>query len=87
MALDTAYAAHTERFPNGAPVVCRPPASVAIDPLSVDDAACETAAPPHRGTTSAAPEPVAAPTAVAQLSRPHPLGSQSRSPSLTAIHS
>jgi transposase InsO family protein len=33
--LDTAYAAHPERFPNGPPVVRRPPVSVAINPLSV----------------------------------------------------
>ncbi|AUX38809.1 hypothetical protein SOCE26_001870 [Sorangium cellulosum] len=37
VALDAAYAAQPERLPNGAPVVRRPPASVAIDPLSVDD--------------------------------------------------
>jgi len=35
IALDEVYAAHPERFPNGAPVVRRPPASVAINPLSV----------------------------------------------------
>jgi putative transposase len=35
-ALDAAYAAHPERFPNGPPVVCRPPTSVAINPLPVD---------------------------------------------------
>jgi transposase InsO family protein len=35
VALDNVYAAHPERFPNGAPVVRRPPASVAINPLSV----------------------------------------------------
>jgi transposase InsO family protein len=34
-ALDSAYAAHPERFPNGAPVARRPPASVAINPLPV----------------------------------------------------
>lgn len=32
-ALDGAYAAHPERFPNGRPVVRRPPAEVAINPL------------------------------------------------------
>jgi len=36
LALDEAYAAHPERFPNGRPVVRRPPASVAINPLSID---------------------------------------------------
>ncbi|WP_437917478.1 integrase core domain-containing protein [Sorangium sp. So ce302] len=87
VALDTAYAAHPERFPNGPPVVRRPPATVAINPLSVDDAAGEAAAPPHTATTSVAPEPVAAPTVVAQPPRPQPLGSQSRNASLNAIHS
>jgi transposase InsO family protein len=32
-ALDTAYAAHPERFPNGPPVVRRPPNVVAINPV------------------------------------------------------
>jgi len=36
-ALDRAYAQHPERFPNGPPIVRRPPTSVAINPLSVDD--------------------------------------------------
>ena len=36
-ALDDAYAAHPERFPNGPPVVRRPPAAVHINPLPVDD--------------------------------------------------
>lgn len=35
VALDTAYAAHPERFPNGPPLARRPPTSVAINPLSV----------------------------------------------------
>jgi len=44
VALDAAYSAHPERFPNGAPIVRRPPTSVAINPLSVDEAASEPAA-------------------------------------------
>ncbi|WP_437642667.1 IS3 family transposase [Sorangium sp. So ce854] len=84
VALDAAYAAHPERFPNGRPVVRRPPASVAINPLSVDDAAGEAAAPTHPGTTSDAPEPGATPAAAA---RPLPLTSQSRNAPLCAIHS
>jgi transposase InsO family protein len=60
LALNAAYAAHPERFPNGPPLVRRPPASVAINPLSVDAAASEAAAPPHTVTTSAALEPGAA---------------------------
>ncbi|WP_159396582.1 hypothetical protein [Sorangium cellulosum] len=84
VALDAAYAAHPERFPNGPPIVRRPPASVAINPLSVDDAAGEAAAPPHTGTTSDAPEPGATPSAAA---RPQPLTSKSRNAPLNAIHS
>jgi transposase InsO family protein len=38
-ALDQAFALHPERFSNGPPLVRRPPASVAINPLSLDDAA------------------------------------------------
>lgn len=34
VALDAAYAAHPERFPNGRPIARRPPESVAINPLS-----------------------------------------------------
>jgi hypothetical protein len=44
VALDAAYATHPERFPNGPPVARRPPTSVAINPLSVND----TAMPPTR---------------------------------------
>jgi putative transposase len=45
-ALDIAYAAHPERFPNGAPVVRLPPVSVHINPLTDDvievrDVACD----------------------------------------------
>ncbi|WP_437572883.1 DDE-type integrase/transposase/recombinase [Sorangium sp. So ce542] len=87
VALDTAYAAHPGRFPNGPPVVRRPPASVAINPLSVDDAGGEAAAPTRTATLSAAPEPGATPTAVPQPPRPRPLGPQSRNAPLGAIHS
>ena len=34
-ALDAGFAAHPERFPNGAPVVALPPARVAINPLAL----------------------------------------------------
>jgi len=37
VALDAAYAEHPERFPNGPPTVRRPPDSVAINPLPLDD--------------------------------------------------
>jgi putative transposase len=51
VALDAAYASHPERFPNGPPVARRPPTSVAINPLSVDDRAREASAPAHTGAT------------------------------------
>jgi putative transposase len=51
VALDTAYAAHPERFPNGPPVAHRPPSSVAINPLPVDDGTAEVTAPAAPGTT------------------------------------
>lgn len=51
VALDAAYAAHPERFPNGAPVVRRPPDSVAINPLAVDGGVHEGTAPAHTGAT------------------------------------
>ncbi|MFS8070959.1 MAG: IS3 family transposase, partial [Byssovorax sp.] len=52
VALDTAYAAHPERFPNGPPVVRRPPTSVAINPLSVGTSAREPAAVTDVSTTT-----------------------------------
>jgi len=60
VALDAAYRAHPERFPNGAPIVRRPPTSVAINPLSVDEAAAEptaTAAMPSNEVVAPAPWP------------------------------
>jgi transposase InsO family protein len=38
-ALDTAYTAHPERFPNGPPVVKKPPAAVHINPIPTDEVA------------------------------------------------
>ena len=35
-ALDAAYAAHPQRFPNGRPIVHRPPATVSINPIPAD---------------------------------------------------
>jgi hypothetical protein len=49
VALDAAYAAHPERFPNGPPVARRPPSSVAINPLPVDDGADDATAPAYAG--------------------------------------
>jgi putative transposase len=61
-ALDHAYAQHPERFPNGPPIVRRPPTSVAINPLSVDDNACGPTTPSPAAATLQAmtPEPVPA---------------------------
>jgi len=61
-ALDNAYAQHPERFPNGPPIVRRPPTSVAINPLSVDAGACHAPAPPPTSATllATASEPVRA---------------------------
>jgi putative transposase len=52
-ALNAAFDAHPERFPNGPPVVRRPPDSVAINPLAVEDAASDSLAttPPSVGTS------------------------------------
>ena len=54
VALDAAYSSHPERFPNGSPVAGRPPASVAINPLSVAELAVSSIpvapdAPPPSG--------------------------------------
>ena len=43
VALDAAYAAHPEHFPNRPPVARKPPASVTINPLSLEEAASEAA--------------------------------------------
>jgi transposase InsO family protein len=56
--LDAAYAAHPERFPNGPPLVRRPPASVAINPLSV-------AAPTLQVPAAPVVEPIASSEVVA----------------------
>jgi putative transposase len=58
VALDAAYAAHPERFPNGPPVVRRPPSSVAINPLPLDDGAAEATAPAHAGATIVDDDPL-----------------------------
>ena len=58
VALDTAYTAHPERFPNGPPLVRRPPSSVAINPLPLDGAAGATA-PAHACATFVDHDPLA----------------------------
>ena len=67
VALDAAYAAHPERFPNGSPLVRRPPDSVAINPLSIDDVARDVAVMPDADVTSH--EVVAPPAATAARPR------------------
>ncbi len=70
VALDSAYAAHPERFPNGPPVVRRPPTSVAINPLSVDASAREPGTAPDASTTASVVSiSSAAPTHVPQRRR------------------
>lgn len=48
-ALDAAYVAHPERFPNGPPVVRLPPSAVHINPLTSDAAVISKAAPTSDG--------------------------------------
>jgi putative transposase len=64
VALDAAYAAHPERFPNGSPTVRRPPGSVAINPLSVDDVAPKDSVTPS-SVAAIYPEVVAPPATCA----------------------
>lgn len=67
VALDAAYSAHPERFPNGPPTVRRPPTSVAINPLSVEDHALSAAAPRSTSIDDPGPAPeVGAALTVAQ---------------------
>jgi transposase InsO family protein len=60
-ALDHAYAQHPERFPNGPPIVRRPPTSVAINPLSVDDNTRDPTTPSPTAATLQATAPQPAP--------------------------
>ncbi len=71
-ALDDAYAQHPERFPNGPPVVRRPPTSVAINPMSVDEGPCLAPAPSPTSVPlhTMASEPL---RAVSALPPPRPL--------------
>ena len=76
VALDAAYAAHPERFPNGPPVARRPPASVAINPLSLEEAASEVSAAPLAAAVTSH-EVVAPPASSSRSRRParsHPAG-------------
>lgn len=62
-ALDAAYAAHAERFPNGPPIAQRPPGAVHINPAPIDETS-EAAAAPR--------EEESAPRAAAQTPRHEP---------------
>lgn len=81
-ALDSAYDAHPERFPNGPPVVRRPPASVAINPLSVDE-------PRHEAAAMSSPVPLelAAASEAARAPQPPPSTPHRRSVPLHPIPS
>ena len=63
VALDAAYAAHSERFPNGPPVVRRPPASVANNPLSVHAEPVDPATPSAAGSAEVVAPPASKPKA------------------------
>jgi putative transposase len=87
VALDTAYAAHPERFPNGHPVVRRPPDSVAINPLAVEDAALNDLATPAAvdATSTEVVPPLA--TRAALPERPRARAIRIRTPPVSAIPS
>ena len=72
VALDNAYAQHPERFPNGPPIVRRPPTSVAINPLAVADqeGAREATPPTAAPFETMALEPVPAGRVKRKLKRP-----------------
>jgi putative transposase len=91
VALTAAYVAHPERFPNGPPIVRRPPASVAINPLPVhDDADVATtpATPDAAGQEVVAPPATrAAPAVASAVPRFRPPRSRHRKGTLKAIPS
>ena len=68
-ALDGAYAAHPERFPNGAPTVPLPPAVVTINPIVTETVEVEgvvAVATGDAGTPSNLPPPAHVLPALAQ---------------------
>jgi putative transposase len=90
VALDAAYAAHPERFPNGPPVVRMPPTSVAINPLSVDGGVHEASAPTHAGATlidDDAAETIAAAASAITTSSPPASPTRRSGPRVNAIPS
>ena len=69
-ALDIAYAAHPERFPNGAPRVSLPPVAVHINPLTAEalQVLPDASAPEEAPTSIATPDPRS--QRLAELRRP-----------------
>src|SRR6185436_21117364 len=76
-ALDGAYAAHPERFPNGPPVAQRPPAAVHINPMPIGDT--PEVAPAHAGEAGA-------PRAAAKTPRPEALAPANDNPRIVPAH-
>jgi putative transposase len=72
VALDDAYAEHPERFPNGPPVVRRPPASVAINPLSLDGPEVTVSSHTPATLQATTPTPIAAPLVSTRPRPPRP---------------
>lgn len=75
-ALDAAYVAHPERFPNGAPIVRRPPTEVAINPISAEKAAPEVEG--RNDTPAIATSDVDAPSTSHVTTRPSTGGAEPR---------
>jgi len=69
-ALDAAYAQHPERFPNGPPLVRRPPSQVCINPVVLDDTTAGAANPPKELADEASPNGSDAITVTASLNVP-----------------
>lgn len=76
LALDAAYAAHPERFPNGPPIVRRPPAKVEINPVSPEKAAPEVEG--RNDTPAIATSDVNAPSTSHLTTRPSTGGAEPR---------
>ena len=85
-ALDAAYAAHPERFPNGAPLVLLPPAEVSINPLTSSTIGIDApkagaeklsvANHVHSAHMNNAPHPPCRPTSPSSLIHPLPAFSE-----------
>ena len=71
VALDEAFRAHPERFPNGPPKVRLPDAEVHINPLTSDAAALPSPAAPAGPEPSAQRRGEPSPTVIPEAPRPH----------------